>query len=464
MFAFVHREIYNDDAWIGQQVHSLLTRGYVVSDLFRDCPPLDERIVVYHKLLVWVGVAVTKLAGWGLYQLRAIPVAAGMLTMLLVYFGRIDNDSRQVRLLAVVILMFTPLVWKQMLEFRPEMLVNLCGFASFLLLWRARERGGLILVALSGALAGLAGLAHAFGMVYAVAGFAALSSEKRFKEAAVLVGFALLFFFPYASGYFTDRELFLQQTVHNNLTIMNYSFTWWQPLVNLVEEHKRWLRKPEVIGITVWFIISLFMTRKDQWRRHRFFWVYTIALALAIAVSPLPKFTRYMLPLIPFLALAIARTWDHLPSVSGTRSAIARSASLVWIVVFYAYGIGSLSSGAFLQRGHQVETNRIMSEQMNRGAVVIAPFDFVFEEIDHFDIRCWWGAERGTGKPKTVALLEDYAVGLGAEYLIFDPLEFRQWNITPTDLERQFKKYRPLLLLPDRERYLLARNPVDTAL
>ena len=62
-FAFINRGIYIDEAWIGEQVHSLIHQGIVTTSFFRDYPPLDQTVVIYHKLLVWLGSLAALLFG-----------------------------------------------------------------------------------------------------------------------------------------------------------------------------------------------------------------------------------------------------------------------------------------------------------------------------------------------------------------------------------------------------------------
>jgi 4-amino-4-deoxy-L-arabinose transferase-like glycosyltransferase len=457
--AFSRRPIHNDEAWIGQQVWSLVNHGVIVSELFLDSPPLDREIVVYHKQLVWIGAAVSKLAGWGLYQLRAISLVSGLLLLLLITCTKsVGDDSRQ-RLLTAAILALTPVFWLQMLEFRPEALLLLFGTASFLLLKASIERSVLLLALLSGILAGAAGLCHAFGFAYVIAGTLTALSYRHYKVAALVAGFGIAAFAPYLSGYLTNKELFLQQMFQNPLMTTSFEYQWWSPLLNLIDEHKRILRKPEVIGITILFILALFSTNRDFLRRHRLTLAYCFVLFVVIGASPLPKFTRYMAPLVPMMAIFVSAVILHSVASSAVRQKVASTALRAWLVIFAVYGAYSLGAEALQPPNRQIHTNELLAAEMEIGSTAIVPFDFVFMQQGLFKIRNDWGANRAAGSERTSAFLEHYAAERHVRYLILDPVMMAEWKITPSAIESAFSRYRLKLALPANNRYLFESRP-----
>ncbi len=357
----------------------------------------------------------------------------------------------------ITVLLFTPIYWLQMLEFRPESMLLLCGFASYMVLARSRRTGKYWLYGLSGLLAGWAGLTHAFGLVFVLAGLLGLVFERKWQGGVVFLVFGLLGFCPYVSGYFTNRELFIAQAVHNPLMTTSFDLNWWQPLVNLVTEHKRVLRKPEVIGITVWMLLALPLINREFWQRNRFTFVYLFAAAIVLAASPLPKFTRYMIPLVPFMAIIIAQVWSSLESLGSTKPKYFTTAFSVWGIVFFAYGTFALFSEALPRNQNQIQTNDILAQHMEKGSLVMTPFDFVFMQQGNYTIQSWWGADRAAGNKKSVSFLEDYADSLGVKYLIADPVVLAAWNIDEKLLSSTFSRYNLIFSIPEQHRYLLAR-------
>lgn len=457
--AFVRRPIHNDEAWIGQQVWSLQKQGYVTSDLFQDCPPLDQEIVVYHKQLVWVGEAVSALFGWGLYQLRAVSLVAGILTLLFLSLAKHEKASSPVRVLTVALLMLTPVFWLQMLEFRPEALLLLSGTASFIALRQGVAGSRPIWIVLSALLAGMAGLCHAFGFAYVIAGTVALAFDRRWRSAVWFALLGIIAFAPYLSGYFTDRELFIAQTLHNPLMTTSFDYHWWSPLLNLVSEHKRLLRKPEVIGVTVLFLLALFSVNREFLRRHRFTLIYLATLFVVIGASPLPKFTRYMVPLVPLMALVVSAILVRRTPPDGARQRVVTFALRAWLVIFVGYGLYALGAEALQPENRQVATNQKLAEAMQPGSRVIAPFDFVFMQQGRFTILNWWGAARVAAGNKPAGFLERYAAAHHVRYLILDPVALAEWNIAADSLGSTFDNFRLRQSLPEDHRYLFKITP-----
>ncbi len=452
-FAFFHHQITTDDAWLGQQVHSLLQKGYITNNIFRDFPPLDGQIVVYHRLLIWCGAVVVRLLGWGVHQLWLVSVLAGIVTALMVYFARITDSTKATRLLAVSLLLFTPLLWRQMLIFRPEALVTACGFASFVVLNRAIKKDSTALLLLSGAFAGLAGLAHGLGMMFAIAGVTVLISERKYKPAILFFTVASLVFAPYVFGYFTERELFLAQLTQNQTMAARVSIRWWEPFVNLLNEHKRLFRKPEVIGISTLFALTLITHGNVLWRQHRSICIYLAALMVTLGAAPFPKMTHLMLPLIPFFALGIAYATTTPILARALRLNVRKMLPLVLGVV-YIYGIGALVQAAFSPSAHQVETNSLLAAKLQHGTVVMAPFDFIFNEDGNFIIQSWRGAERFVANSPSSRALLQYAAQNGIRYLIADQELSHKWHLDEINKDSLDAPLQLILSFPDRDRYL----------
>jgi hypothetical protein len=456
-FAFFHAPIQADDAWLGQQVNSLLVQGKVCSNLFKDLPPLDGEVVVYHKLLIWSGAFVCKFIGWGLYQLRVVNTLCAVLTLILIYIFPLPGHSKAVRKGTITVLLFTPLFWNMQFIFRPEMLIMLLGFASFLTLMHARYRDSLPLCALSGALAGLAGSAHPLGLAFTAAAFLLLVVERRFLGALIHLAVALLFFSPYASGYFTDRELFMAQLLDNDMMLAKPFEQWWQPLVNLLDEHKRLFRKAEIIGLSTLFLLSLLKMNRFEWRQERPILMYLAILIVVISIPPFPKMTQYTPPLIPFFALIAARV---LLCESKPTSAWHRRLSIVhyfWVGIFVAYGAGAMFNASFIHRNSPLQTNKLLASKIKDKAVVMAPVDFVFPDDDRLTIISWYGATVAADNRRSPEFLDDYAAGIGADYIIASTKRLNQWSLNGDSIKRGFKSYRLELALEDRDRYLLKR-------
>jgi 4-amino-4-deoxy-L-arabinose transferase-like glycosyltransferase len=456
--AFIHHEIYVDEAWLGQQVYTLIGSGQVSSPFFQDMYPLDGTIVVYHKLLIWSAAAVCYVAGWGLYSLRLVSLLCGLGLLALVY-RRVRQDSPNQALLATALLCLTPLYFRFMIVFRPEMLVALCGFASYLLLESSLRGKRAWMIPAAGLLAGLSGTAHAAGLAFVCAGIVTLAFERRVAGLFLFLLCAVIGFYPYVSGYFTDKALFLDQLFHNKLFAADLNNSWWRAPLNILEEHKRWFRKPEVIGLSVLFLLSLVQIRKEEFRRRRVFWSYFITLVVVIAAAPIPKITRYLLSLAPFMAMFIAlRITDFSPDISSLRT-IARRVSIAWLALFTVVGIWSLVDEAFLHPNDQIEVNNLIATQMQTGSTVMAPFDFIFEEQPNFNIMSYRGAWIASGDNRTPEALDTYANSHHVRYLVLSPEEIGDWGLDSTNVARSMTHFAPAACAPQSRRWLLQRIP-----
>jgi 4-amino-4-deoxy-L-arabinose transferase-like glycosyltransferase len=456
---FANRGINNDEALIGQQIHSLMNKGAVSAEFFRDYPPFDGPIIIYNKLFVWLGAAISYALGWGLYQLRLISVFSGVAILVMLYFFLKSIETRRVAALACLVLLWSPVFWDQMTIFRPEMLVTALGFASFLILWEADMRRSVPLTALAGAFAGWSGLAHPVGLFFMVAGVVALVFEREFRLAVILVVAAFFAFIPYLTGLIIDWRSFFGQLFDNGVMASKIYLEWWIPFINLLSEHKRIFRSPSVYGLTVLFILSLFLIRKVQFRENRFFWNYLIALFILGAVAPFPKIIRYLLPVTPFFAIAIARVINSFTLTGASKNKVFGTLFLFWIGAFIIYGGYALGAAAFGERTapREMEANRLLAAKMNKGALVIAPFDFVFEQIDNFTIQSWWGCEKASNDNMTPEFVERYALKHGVEYLIVNDIYLKKMKISPDELRQSFRLYTPIYMLPKRDRYLMGK-------
>lgn len=457
--AFINAPIQADDAWLGQQVNSLIDHGEIRSSLFLDFPPLDDEIVVYHKLLIWTGAGICEVFGWGLHQLRLLPVICGLLTLVLLYRFPVQNDSKMTRKLAILLLLFTPVFWNKQLLFRPDPMVMLFGFMSFLVLMRARDTRDLRMYILSGALAGLAALAHPLGLAFAAAALILSLMDKRLLPATLHLVTAGVFFLPYLSGLFTDPELFTAQMFDNDLMLARVPSEWWTPLLSIAEEHKRLFRKPEIIGISTLFLLSLAAMGREQFRRHRAVLVYISVLIVVIAIPPFPKMTQYSVPLMPFFALVIARAFSlprRLESVQW-RSVVRRVRNAA-VIILMAYGTFALVHAAFFEGDNLIETNRKLASTMRPGSLVMAPFDFVFPNDDRFTIVSWRGLDRAAGPNTNSLFLDNYADSIGVEYIVADGKMIEAWDLRRAVADRPMESYHFVLSVDDPVRYLFERS------
>ncbi len=460
--AFINRAIYVDEAWIGQQVYSWMTRGLIITEMFRDHPPLIGEILIYHKLLVWAGALVSTVFGWGLYQLRLVSGLAGAGLLTILYFHLRSAAGKKVALAACLILIWTPGFWEAMRIFRPEMLLTFLGFAGYILLDKGRRDNRAIAVALGGILSGLSGLTHPLGLAFVFAGGAALLWHRQYRLTFIFVLFGLALFAPYFSGFITDRVAFMHHLFQNRYITPQIEIAWWRPLVSLLKEHQQLFRGPEVIGLSGLMILALILTSRKKYRENSFFWIYLAATLIFIGMLPLLKFRRYMLPLMPFFAIAIAKTIYDLPEVlSGFRQFMKRIILPTWLILFVGYGCYALIDAGIIRRDApgQIAAIRDIDSRIKPGATVMAPYEFLFDNIKRYDMLAWLGTQDATDKLLTVSYLEFRADSLGVQYIIAGPINLEDLGLTPEQFTSQLKLYNQIFAVPREGYYLFEKMP-----
>ncbi|MCX6832670.1 MAG: hypothetical protein NT028_11180, partial [candidate division Zixibacteria bacterium] len=344
--------------------------------------------------------------------------------------------------------------------YRPEMLVTCLGFASYIALQQARAQQKIRLVLVAGLLSGLSGSAHPAGLAFAAAGIVAMMFAREYRYAIPFGLTAAIGFFPYISGFVTDNALAIQQLFHNDTMSSMVRIEWWSPILNLIDEHKRLFRQPMVIGISVMFILSLLLTKREDYSRQKFFWIYLTTLFLCGAMAPFPKITRYMLPLVPFFAIVCARALDNLFSGQLQAAKGLRVVLISGVAVFGLYGGYALGEGALIERQapQEIEAHKVLAQQMSKGTLVMAPAKFIFPEIDSFMIQSYWGARIAGGNNRTIQQLEKYAARHDVRYLLVDPEIMHDWDFTLPEQGGRFEQYRLIKSVPEQKYFLLEKK------
>lgn len=169
-----------DEPWIAAAPYKLAAEGVYGSDLFAGYFRIDERNYQHMPLYPLLQAAIFKAAGVGVFQMRFLPVACGMLVLPLTFALGRQMADQQVGILAMALLIGLrlsggwqggtgiPLLDTARIN-RYDIAVPLFGLAA---LWSfnqaERQRMGRGYV-LSGVLVGLSGLCHLYGAFWLAA-------------------------------------------------------------------------------------------------------------------------------------------------------------------------------------------------------------------------------------------------------------------------------------------------------
>jgi len=98
-----------------------------------------------------------------------------------------------------------------------------------------------------------------------------------------------------------------------------------------------------------------------------------------------------------------------------------------------------------------------MADKMKKSTLVMAPYDFIFNQVDNFTVQSWLGCEEAGKDSLSPAFADRYAASHGVEYIILDDINLKYLKLHPDEVGTSFKHYSPLYLLPKRNRFLLMR-------
>jgi 4-amino-4-deoxy-L-arabinose transferase-like glycosyltransferase len=225
--------VYEDEPWQASTGWKLAQDGRFASDLFAGLNRMDERYYGYmpvHPLLL---AAVFKGAGVGLFQARFEAVSLGALVLALTYsLARRLFRQTQIGVLALLLLLTIRLTGQTPSQISGIVLLDVARIARYDIAvpvfgllalhgyLRARARPTVLAYFVTGMAAGLAGLAHLYGLFWAPALLILIWWDGRGQQPAVrrwpftfalLLG-ALLPWLPYALYVAADLESWRAQT------------------------------------------------------------------------------------------------------------------------------------------------------------------------------------------------------------------------------------------------------------
>ncbi len=166
--------VYEDEPWQASTGWKLATEGVFGSDMFAGMGGMERRYYGYLPLHPLLLAGIFRVAGIGLFQDRLAPVAMGLLVLALTFALGRRLWGAGVGLLAVAFLLLartttlTPSQYSGILFVdmarlsRYDMVVPLFGLLALHAYLAARRRP--LIYGLAGALAGLAGLSHLYGL------------------------------------------------------------------------------------------------------------------------------------------------------------------------------------------------------------------------------------------------------------------------------------------------------------
>lgn len=343
-------QVYEDEPWQASTAYKLLTSGVFGSDLFAGFHNMDQRYYGFTPLHPLVLAAVFRALGPGLAQARLETVALTALTLALTFGLGWRLFSPWVGALAVALLVlvrWTGLTYVQLtgipaVDFariaRYDPLVPVIGLAALHVYLSARPRRGAALYLLAGVLAGLAGLAHVYGLFWVPALVLLAVWDGRLRQIRWLILGSLLPWLPYAAYVLVDLPDWRGQTAIYASRFELLNPAWY--LDNVLQEYHRygpglgppglgWAARPGF-----WFLLIALPAALIALARQALFKSDAAARAVVVPALTFPilfalfiklKLVNYTLIELPLFSLAIAwgLTWPGLWSRLPVRSLLA---------------------------------------------------------------------------------------------------------------------------------------------
>lgn len=380
-----------DDEYLGEQVYWLLNKGVVQSHLGYSHLGYDHYQSVYHKLYIYSGYLSCRLSGWSLFSLHAVSLLCFILFVVAWYlYTRQDTDRNFSFFFVLIFMLFNQDILYAAGSFRPEIMVMVLGFVSYMGLMnyaRSRKRGFLIASALC---AGLCMFAHLNGMIFIIAGCLFLSLQKMYKAAllyGLLAGFA---FSPYFADvlYYADLNYFRKQ-FYSDPVLSAQLRHWYDPLLRLFNEQSRFLFNEKLVIFTVTLLLILGFTRSRIKVARPGLLSYTLILVGSLALVCPSKSTKYTILYLPFLYMILAEGWLQLEAAVNKTKVVSIRILLATAVLISIINSAQqiVSNVATLRSGGLITEHILLAgsiKEPHRTVALLAPRVMVFNEVGKF--------------------------------------------------------------------------------
>jgi len=424
-----NRYIFADDAWFGEQAYWFAKEGFVRSPSIIGYYGWEDHLMVYHKLNIAIAAGLISLFGWSPTPMRAFMLCV-TLVFFFVYYRYFKKDRSMPAgawVFAFFILAFNALIQFLSYSYRPEMLVMLFGFGSYISMQAyLKGEGNYRYLLLSGLLAGLAFLTHLNGLIFPVTGAIVLLLFKRVKGLAVFTSGAMLtgglyFYDLWQEGRF---ELWIYQLRNwpDDVTsnYLSESFGQWLKSVflKLSGEYQRFFWSYRIWGISSLFILAILFKGKKLWKEHKPLLVYTLVLILALNILGSLIAERFILYLFPLMGIVIA-LFIHDTLASG-KTFVKFALILIFLLQVVTVGMGYY----YLLRKREnliARAEEVLSRIPEKGTLTLVPYRFIYNEMPNRDLATFKGFEyhQSTGNFKfTKEIFFDRAHQYGITHMV----------------------------------------------
>ena len=224
-------------------------------------------------------------------------------------------------------------------------------------------------------------------------------------------------------------------------------------ITKLFKEHERYFRTPEIIGISVLFVLSLPAAFLEKREGRDALFIYLAILGATLAMAAKGFTPKYAIPVLPFFVLVIGRALSGTVWEAAGRWKYYRWALIAVTAAYFGFGIYSVQRNVLNGGNTLAMSNASMARGMEKGSRVLAPARFIFNEIGDFTVRDVYAARyvimKKEGKPFNLTTLCDYARENRFDYILLDR-EYRKFgNIDPQKVFGPVWGYRVIKMYSD---------------
>ena len=390
----IFRDVYIDEAWLGEMALWLARKGYVHSELFRGMLGYEDPLFVYHKLHIWTNAIWIQLTGFSLISMRSLNLLFAGLTFWALWKSLSKYSPRPYYFsILISIYLLHPAIYHFGMIVRPESMLAAAGIVLFVVLKEALEKDSLWLLILGAVLAGVCALIHLNGLGFMFAGGVLLLSKRKWKGLFIFSAISSMV----ASAYFLDVLLlapsngfaeFLHQW-NNDPALIDYPFYWYTPFVNLLTEHRRLFHsQSEIISSVIWILSTIYLLRdKELRKKHSTLLIYALGVFAGIAMIAQAKTTHYYSLYIPEFSLIC---FTAVISVVERRESIWRKAYLSLFTLSFLAALFSVGVNWY-EYDDQVGQHTEILKPVPEGATVLSPYNIILDEYENFQF--WSGRE-----------------------------------------------------------------------
>jgi hypothetical protein len=388
LLGYVFLDIHRDEAMIGEHAYWFSKTFAVKSTLARGLNlNWENHLWHYHKLLVYGGALVTSVFGFKVHALRLIPLVSYLALLMVFLRYLLAKYSTQTKWIvtAVALLFFNFQFFTSALVYRPEVLVTLFGFLSFVQLEKFRKSKSNISLGLASGFVAMAALSHLNGLAFGVAGLVYLLSVSNWRKSLQFSGLATLCFVPYFWDLWSVESLEAWlHTIADDPNLGHQQNIVLQLIVRVAEEHMRWFRNPQIAWFFLAFFLSLVGSGKAFWKKNSPLVAYCFALLIMVAILSYSKSTKYTIVYYPYMVLLMVAAAKN--ELSKERRRTIRKVYLSMFLIInmgYAYFSFSRSSFQVLQQNDNIDG--IVAKE---GAIrILADESFVFSSLGKYQLH-----------------------------------------------------------------------------